>query len=393
MRTRIIPIIALILSVIVSILAPAIAGAQITPRVVVAGLKAPSRLLPLENGLVLVAENGDGPNTGRVSAITTDARRLVLIDGLPSGMSPPNNTPSGVGGLALRNRTLYIAIGPGDATLNGPAPGTEIRNPNPSSPIFSSVLALDFDPALDAVRGPFTVVPAQHAALKAGQTVALTNEAGEHAVLRMVGDIADYQDEPRPDAPGNTRGSNPFGLEPVDSCGLVMVDAARNVLWRVDICTNTIALAATFPQYPNPLPTGPRLIDAVPTSARAYQGDVLVSLLTGAPFPAGVAEVRRVRLGSGLSEPIFTGLHMLIDVLPQPDPEDGFFVLEYSQDPMTGVPGRVIWYDSPHSNGVPIASGLITPTHMAVDPRTGELLVCEFNTGRVLAIPVRAVTH
>src|SRR5262245_12732871 len=129
----------------VSVLCPAAADTQALPRVVVTGLKTPSRLLPLDTGQILVAENGDAPNTGRVSVITTDGRRFTLIDGLPSGPSAPNNDPSGVSSLALRNRTLYMSIGAGDGVKAGPLPGTEMPNPTPASPIVSSLLALDLD--------------------------------------------------------------------------------------------------------------------------------------------------------------------------------------------------------------------------------------------------------
>ena len=41
----------------------------------VTGLRAPAKLLALPQGQLLVAEAGNGPNTGRISFIDRDARR------------------------------------------------------------------------------------------------------------------------------------------------------------------------------------------------------------------------------------------------------------------------------------------------------------------------------
>jgi len=362
--------------------------AQPLPRVVISGLNAPGKMLPLDSGVVLVAENGNGPNTGRVSVITADARRLTLIDGLPAGPSAPNNDPSGAAALAVRNRTLFILIGAGDSVLRGPVPGTEVPNPTPSSPLLSSVLALEFDRGLEASGGGFFFQVTNHTVVASGKPVVLTNPGGETATLRLVIDIPNNIPNPRPDVPENVRTSNPFALEPAGSCGLWLVDAGRNLISRVDICASTYATAVSFQPYANPLPTGPPLHATVPTSARSFAGDLLVTFLTGNPFPDGLAEVRRVKPRSGESLVFLKGLHMLVDVLPYGALPDGFFVLEFSQAVTTGAPGRVLWFDSQRSAPVVLSDQLSGPTHMAIDPRTGELLVSEFRTGRIVAIAV-----
>jgi hypothetical protein len=53
-----------------------------------------------------------------------------------------------------------------------------------------------------------------------------------------------------------------------------------------------------------------------------------------------------------------------------------------------GLPGRVLWYDSPAAEPVTFADGLVTPTSLAIDPRTGDLLVTQLALGRVVAIPI-----
>jgi hypothetical protein len=363
--------------------------AQTAPTIVISGLKGPGKLLALETGALLVAESGTGVHDGRVTAFDTDGHRLTLIDGLPSGRSFPNNDPSSVSGLALRNHTLYLSIGAGDSGLAGPVPGSEVPNPNTSSPIFSSVLALEFDRNLSGVSAPFQLTPAHHQALARGERVALRNERGEGATLRLVVDIPDHQPEPRPDSPQNVRTSNPFGLEPDGSCALWLVDASRNVIWKVDICTNTVSTLASFPPTVNPTPVGPPRLDAVPTSARAWNGDLLVSCLSGAPFLPGLAQVRLLKPSTGEHAPFFVGLRMAVDVLPVGGETDGFFVIEFSRDPQAGLPGRVLWYDSPSADPVTFADGLVTPVNMAIDPRTGDLLVSQLALGRVVSIATR----
>jgi hypothetical protein len=376
----------LFLSALLWPLVPAIAVAQPLPRVVVSGLLAPGKLLALPHGPILVAENGNGPNTGRISMVDGSGGRATLIEGLPAGPSAPNNDPSGVTGLAFKNRTLFFSIGAGDSVIVGPAPGSELPNPRSSSPIFSSVLALEFDRSLGAVSGGFLVTPADHAILSSGKSITLTNPLGQTAMLRLVIDIPDHLPNPRPDVPNNVRVSNPFGLEPADSCGLWLVDASRNLIWKVDWCTNTYESAVSFPQYANPLPIGARQIDAVPTSARSYNGALLVTFLTGAPFPPGLAEVKLVKPVSGESEVFFRGHRMLLDVLFSDRTPDGFFVLEFSQDVAAGLPGRLIFYDSQIAAPTVVTANLVGPTNMALSPFTDEVLVTEIRTGRIVAV-------
>jgi hypothetical protein len=251
------------------------------------------------------------------------------------------------------------------------------------------VLALEFDRNLSGVTAPFRVTPANHQALARREPVALVNERGERATLRLVVDIPDHLPEPRPDSPQNARASNPFALEPDGSCFLWLVDASRNLIWKVNICENTFSTLATFPPTTNPGPVGPPRIDAVPTSARTWNGDLLVSFLSGAPFLQGLGQVRLVKPSTGEQTPFFTGLRTVVDVLPFGGEGDGFFVLEFSRDLLAGLPGRVLFYDSPAAAPVTFAEGLVTPVNMALDPKTGDLLISQLALGRVVALPTR----
>src|SRR5213080_3488768 len=86
---------------------------------------------------------------------------------------------------------------------------------------------------------------------------------------------------------------------------------------------------------PNPLfPFGPPAIDPVPDSIHRFGGQFLVTLLSGFPFPPGVAQVRMVDAHTGNDKPFITGLTSAIDVLPVKTPGGGddFLTLEFSTD-------------------------------------------------------------
>src|SRR5690606_19394726 len=124
-------------------------------------------------GELLVAEAGTAsPNHGRVSLIDRDARRFTLIDGLPSALFLGRDV-SGPSGLLLGERRLYIAIGSGDTTVAGTGQGSEIPNPNVSSPLFSSVLLLEFANGSGPFSLGFSLPPDAQATLAADQAVYL----------------------------------------------------------------------------------------------------------------------------------------------------------------------------------------------------------------------------
>jgi hypothetical protein len=103
--------------------------------------------------LVFVGRAGSfAPHSGRNTRFVEPERvgAARWIEGLPSGVNDVG-APSGPAGLLLRGRTLLVAIGVGDVGVMGrnasgvPVPGSAQVNPNgPSSPLFSSVLAIHF---------------------------------------------------------------------------------------------------------------------------------------------------------------------------------------------------------------------------------------------------------
>jgi hypothetical protein len=125
----------------VTVLMPVLsAKAQCPPNVLTSGLRTPLGITQSNQNNLVVSKSGTSGvlHSGRISIVEPDGTRHTLLDGLPSA---PNDIgdPSGPAGVFMRGRTLYVAIGVGDTTLPNQFP-----NPSPSSPIFSSVLAIHF---------------------------------------------------------------------------------------------------------------------------------------------------------------------------------------------------------------------------------------------------------
>ncbi|HEX8147020.1 MAG TPA: ScyD/ScyE family protein [Pyrinomonadaceae bacterium] len=373
------------------------------------GLKGPTKVVITNKGNLLVTESGDGPNKGRLSVIDrqTRARRTVL-DGLPAGPSVEGGV-SGPSGLAAQGRTVYVAIGAGDGVLAGPAPGSEKANPNPSSPLLSSLLAVRVPANIEEAAAGFTLTPADHAALKGGARLTLSNGAGDKLTVELVADFPDYTAAPRPDFADNVRASNPFGVA-VNGNLIYVVDASQNLVRVVGAESGNYRTLTQFKPYDNPAPFGPPVIDAVPNSVRLFGDRLLVTTLTGFPFPAGVAQVLQVDAVGEEYSPLINGLTAAIDVLPVrvPTPADQvpplaakgdgqsapsveqahFFVLSVSDNLSQGAPGRLLMYDSATAAPVTLAAPLVGPTCVARDPQGGDLFITSIFTGLVYRVSV-----
>lgn len=359
----------------------------------VAGLQLPSKVAFTRHRNLVVAEAGSpANNTGRISLIDrATAKRRTLVDGLPSGISRAEEpgSPSGPSGVAVQNQTVYVTIGVGDAVLPGPAPGTEQRNPNIASPILASLLSLQSSVPLDVAAGGFTLNASDHATLKSGTAVTLHNSAGDELIVRLVADFPDYTEEPRGDFPANVRAGNPFGVE-VQGQTVYVVDASQNVVRKIDANTGETTTLAVIGKIPNPTPVGAPVIDPVPDSIHLRGGDLVVTTLTGFPFPAGSASVLRVRTAGGATSPLVSGLTAGIDSAPLGHGEnDPLVVLEFSTNMLQGAPGRVRLV-TPAGGSTTIAEGLPTPTSMAVDQVTGEIFVTHIFPGFITRINAAA---
>jgi hypothetical protein len=360
----------------------------------VAGLQLPSKVAFTRHRNLVVAESGTpANNTGRISLINrATAARWTLVDGLPSGISRAEEpgSPSGPSGVAVQDRTVYVTIGVGDAVLPGPAPGTEQRNPTVASPILASLLSLQSSAPLDETAGGFSLNPADHAALKNGQAVTLHNSAGQELMVRLVADFPDYTEEPRPDFQANVRAGNPFGVAVLGQT-LYVVDASQNVVRRVDANTGQTTTLSTIGKVQNPTPVGPPVIDPVPDSIHLRGNDLVVTTLTGFPFPIGRASVLSINTAGGAAATLIPGLTSAIDSAPLGNgPNHSLVVLEFSTNMLQGAPGRLRLV-TPAGASTTIAEGLPTPTSMVVDQTTGEIFVTHIFPGFITRINAAAL--
>src|SRR5882724_2724295 len=253
------------------------------------GLRQPLGSALTNQNNLLVSETGTvALHSGRISIVDASGNRRTLLDGLPSAINDVNE-PSGPAGIFMRGRTLYVAIGTGDAGRAGPAPGTTIPNPNPiSSPIFSSVLAIQFSANTENVTSGFTLTTDDQQALADGHVVTKSNGSGDKITIRLVTNFANFVPFPLPFFAPNIQLSNPFDLVAVEDT-LYVTDGGRNRVWQVDLLTGSFSTLVTFPDIPNPLfgivPAGGPNLQAVPTGIAVSGDHLLVTLFRGVPFP------------------------------------------------------------------------------------------------------------
>lgn len=360
-----------------------------TPETFATGLLAPSKIIRSERGNYLVAEGGPQvPNHGRISIVDKHGVRRTLLDGLPSARTFVGDF-NGTTGICLRGETLYVINGQGDVTLAGPAPGTERANPAPSSPIFSSVLAVHFSAALEDRTTGVTLTPADHQALKAGEQLVRTDAKGRKMSIKLLADFPDYAPEPRPTFAENVRHSHPYGVVAMGR-HLYIVDAGFNTVRKLDTRDGTVETLSSFAPTPNPrLPAGPPVLENVPTSIRRDGRDLIVTLLSGGPFfIPGLSGVQWVDTGTGENSPLITGLSSAIDVIPlrKRGRDDSYLTLEINLTFPVPGPGRLQYI--PHDEDVPVVltDDLTTPTSMVLDRKNRRVVITELDTGRLVTV-------
>jgi hypothetical protein len=136
---------------------------------------------------------------------------------------------------------------------------------------------------------------------------------------------------------------------------------------------------------------GPPEIDAVPDSIRLSNGQLLVSFLTGFPFPQGSASVARVDPSTGSVQTVISGRTSAIDALSPAVAPTKYLVLEFSTNMTSNAPGQLLFFDSASAPPTVLATPLITPTNMAFDPQTREVFITELGPGRVSRVSAASV--
>jgi hypothetical protein len=322
---------------------------------------------------------------GRISIVDTNGNPRTLLDGLPSALNDVGDA-SGPAGILIRGRTLYVAIGVGDVTINGGGPGLNKPNPNgPSSPIFSSVLAIHFSSNVEKTTTGFSLTFADQQALANGETLTLSNSAGDNITVRMVVNFPDFIVL----TPPFIAASNPFHLAAIED-HLYVTDGGRNLVWDVDLETGSFSTLVSFPKITNPTPVGAPLIDVVPTGIAVSNDQLLVTLFSGFPFPPGVSSVEQVDPVTANHSAFITGRRTAIDVLPITTTGDtDYLVLQHNSGqvllPPWSGPGVLLRFDNPGDAPTTIASCLTRPTSMVLDQKTGTFYVSEL-AGRIVSI-------
>ena len=179
------------------------------PTVFASGLQNPSRIIVGPNGTLLITEAAGANNSGRISVLDTGGNRRTLLDGLPSGKAAPDFSVDGPNGLALTGRVLYIALGEGDAHINGTKQGTIIPNPaGPSSPMFSTILQATFSNDIDKLTAGFSLQLQDHFTLMDGTVLSLPNSSGDTVSIKV---LTPFRID-RPDPVTIVRNTHLYGL-------------------------------------------------------------------------------------------------------------------------------------------------------------------------------------
>lgn len=367
-----------------------------TTSVFTTGLTLPNKIINAGENSMLVSEAGTPvANTGRISLIDrSTGTRKTLIGGLPSGVNNLGGSAasSGPSGMKLQGHTLYVTVATGDAVQN--IGGVELPNPNtPSSPLYDSVLELNLPGDYEDVTSPFTLAFSDQTAMAAGGTVTLTNLDGQELEIRMIADFPNYS---------FPKASNIFGVELFQK-HLYVIDAAFNLVYKVNIKSGTFVTFTTFAQKSNPsFPFGPPMVDAVPDSIHRVGNMLNITLLTGFPFAPGVAEVRQVSLKDGSQSTLIPGLRSAIDSLHLEN-EDGtssYYTLEFSANqlgipnppnPNIPVPGVLKYFATADAAPVVVnttnpAAPFLFTTSMARDAATGDIFVTNIFLGRITRV-------
>lgn len=368
-----------------ALLCAASAFGQGQAEVVATGLQGPQKLILTPGGSFLVTETNTKPHSGRVSMVTRGGNRRTLVDGLPSGTDSQGDG-GGPTAMALRERTLYVAIGVGEVERR--VNNAVVHNPDGlSSPLFASILAFRFNGNVDTLTGPFALTREQHQTLADGDTVTLEDGTGATAQVSLLVDLPNST----PEGAGY-RFSNPWGLAlSADGAALWLTDASMNTLSRIDTATGRRTTTSRFPSLPNGSGFGPPQVDAVPTSVRVYGSQLLVSFLTGFPFLGGNARVLAVNPDTRTTEPFIYNITSSTDILwrERAGQNSQFYVLEFSTNQLANpaVPGRLLRYETGQEPAV-VLDSLQAPVSLALDAASGELFVLEL-TGRIVKTAAR----
>lgn len=187
--------------------------------------------------------------------------------------------------------------------------------------------------------------------------------------LVHVADIAAHEFTANP--AGGSTDSNPFGLALTPSGNFIVADAGGNDFLQATPAGDVSTLAV-LPAKPNPLPFGPPVYQAVPTTiAVGPDGAYYVGQLTGFPFPPGAANVYRFDPMTSAVTEAYTGFTNIIDLTF--DDDGTMYVLQISSNGLASAmgpgSGLLVKVDTTSGERTTIASdGLAFPGAVAIGP-------------------------
>jgi hypothetical protein len=257
-------------------------------------------------------------------------------------------------------------------------------------------LAVKFSSNVEKRTNGITLSLADHQALKAGDRLVSTDAEGRKISIELVVDFPDFQPEPTPTVPTAVRHSQPYGVVADDEY-LYVVDGGYNRVFKAEIISGTFQTLVSFPNIPNPVfvvppppgpPVGGPTVEVVPTSIH-WNGDQLIAtLLSGFPFPAGTSRVISINPETGATASIITGLTSAIDAIPlfADDTLQGYLALEYSVVHLAGLPGRLRIFDPAGGSPVLLSAGLQSAAAMAYDRKKGKVIVALIDAGTLVSL-------
>ena len=247
--------------------------AQVTPTVVASGF---SNLIGVNfdiDGNLWVGEMGSGNDDGQITIIDLLGNKTVFMTGLPSNTSAETGETSGpYRALQMPDNKVLILSGEG---------------PHAQAEALLVVDKTSFTPGT-----PFTLANVE-------QTISI----GEFM------------------HPQGFVNCNPFNVTWDADGQMYIADSGGNSLLKRDKNTGELSIIATLPDFANPLPFGPPMVNPVTTKILPKpDGSFYVCQLTGFPFISGMANVYNLA-ADGTSSVHQGGFTCLTDM--NFDPSDG----------------------------------------------------------------------
>lgn len=278
---------------------------------------------------------GSRGTTGQVSMISPDGTQSVIATGLPSYSMGVEST--GPAGITVSGGQILLAVG-------GAGPATAVLDALPNE---NSVVSID----------PAT---------------------GE---ITLLADIGAYERANNPE-PFNVD-SNLYGIDVAADGTIYVNDAGGNTTYSVPAGGGDPTVVTVHPgievpadQAPpggNPFRGGANELDPVPTDIMSTtDGALLVSYLSGGPFPPGASKVVSVSTDGTITD-VAMGLTMVVGLAGGPDEQ--LYVSQISTNFLGEMPepGNVVRVLGDGTQEV-VVDGLMLPNGIAFD-QNGDLLV------------------